>query len=228
MIDIHAHFLPQMDDGAESVDESLAMLWAAYQQGVTTVVATPHCIIHGKNSVNQFLKARKAAYGKIKKVKNLPDIILGAEVMMDHDLSDDPDVKKLCIENTDYMLIEFANMGIGVGETEFEYIYNLTLLGIKPIIAHIDRYPHSLRIMSMLGDLDVIFQVNAARFVSRIERKDVAKILKTGYSVVVASDMHNTKSRPCRMKEAHEMSIRHFLANTKRIFPANIESLCEM
>ena len=52
MIDAHAHFLPNIDDGAKSVDESLAMLREAYKQGVRLCVATPHAVIHDNDEIH--------------------------------------------------------------------------------------------------------------------------------------------------------------------------------
>src|SRR5262249_17314166 len=42
MVDIHSHILPGLDDGAESFEESLAMLQTAAASGTTDIVATPH------------------------------------------------------------------------------------------------------------------------------------------------------------------------------------------
>ena len=42
MIDIHSHFLYGVDDGAGSIEESLAMLRLAAGHGTTDIVATPH------------------------------------------------------------------------------------------------------------------------------------------------------------------------------------------
>ncbi len=42
LIDIHCHLLPDMDDGAKSLDESLAMARIAVADGISTIVATPH------------------------------------------------------------------------------------------------------------------------------------------------------------------------------------------
>ena len=44
MIDLHAHILPCLDDGAETLDESIEMCWLSYQDGVRTIVATPHIL----------------------------------------------------------------------------------------------------------------------------------------------------------------------------------------
>src|SRR5258708_855984 len=43
MIDLHCHILPQIDDGAQSMEEALAMARFCVADGITHVVATPHC-----------------------------------------------------------------------------------------------------------------------------------------------------------------------------------------
>jgi protein-tyrosine phosphatase len=44
MIDLHAHILPRLDDGAESLEESVEMCRISYRDGVRTIVATPHIL----------------------------------------------------------------------------------------------------------------------------------------------------------------------------------------
>jgi protein-tyrosine phosphatase len=42
MIDIHCHMLPGVDDGPESLDESLEMARLALGNGITETIVTPH------------------------------------------------------------------------------------------------------------------------------------------------------------------------------------------
>lgn len=52
MIDMHSHILWNMDDGAESLEESISIAVMAMEQEIRTIVATPHCIdevVHFKN-----------------------------------------------------------------------------------------------------------------------------------------------------------------------------------
>ena len=42
MIDIHCHILPGIDDGAKTIDDSVDMAKEAVQEGMTTIIATPH------------------------------------------------------------------------------------------------------------------------------------------------------------------------------------------
>src|ERR1700730_13400729 len=46
MLDLHCHILPGVDDGAASLDESLAMARFCVRDGITHVIATPHCHRH--------------------------------------------------------------------------------------------------------------------------------------------------------------------------------------
>lgn len=45
MIDFHSHVLPGIDDGSDCVEESLEMLHTAKNQGVSTMLATPHFML---------------------------------------------------------------------------------------------------------------------------------------------------------------------------------------
>ena len=60
MIDWHNHVLPKMDDGSHSVAESIAMLQAQAEQGITTVIATPHFYANDE-SIATFLERRSRA-----------------------------------------------------------------------------------------------------------------------------------------------------------------------
>jgi len=42
MVDLHCHVLPGIDDGASTMEESLAMAESAIAEGITHIVATPH------------------------------------------------------------------------------------------------------------------------------------------------------------------------------------------
>jgi protein-tyrosine phosphatase len=43
MLDLHCHILPGIDDGAASLGEAMAMARFCVQDGITHIVATPHC-----------------------------------------------------------------------------------------------------------------------------------------------------------------------------------------
>ena len=82
MTDLHTHILPGMDDGAQTIEEALALLQTQAQQGVDAVALTPH--FYGRReSVESFLSRREAAWQQLLEATaglQTPKLILGAEV----------------------------------------------------------------------------------------------------------------------------------------------------
>lgn len=221
MIDIHTHCLPEIDDGAKNVDESVKMLIDSRKQGVRAVVATPHCVLHHPMGLKEFLSDRERAFNKLKtKMENteeeLPKILLGAEVYLDHDISDFPELEKLCIGSTDYMLVEFSRETLS--PLIPEWLYALNVRGIKPILAHIDRYYEWEGILNFTAGTEVVYQINAENFLSFFGRRRVKRILEYGCDYIVSSDMHNMDERPTKMKEAYNKSMKLFPTLTSKMF----------
>ena len=110
MIDIHSHILPGVDDGAENLEISVELLKSQYKQGITTVVATPH-FYPANNSVENFIKKRNLAFEELNNyirnnsIKDIPEIILGAEIHFSTDICN-VDIRPLLIENTNFVLFE--------------------------------------------------------------------------------------------------------------------------
>lgn len=201
MIDMHCHILPGLDDGAKDTNESIAMLKESYNQGVKYCVSTSHCKLRSANALEDFLLKRQNSYNMLveatKDIK-IPQIILGAEVYLDNDISKYPNVEKLCIEGTKYMLVEF---GANVGEDVYsEWLYNLIMKGITPIIAHIDRYGKRSEMVQEFDGLNIIYQVNNSSVLG-LFGNFIKKL--SDYPVVMGSDMHNTTTRPCDMKKGY-------------------------
>lgn len=104
----HCHILPQIDDGSNSVEMSLKMINMMRSQGVERIIATPHFYAHREqNDIKSYLKKRQSAYDKLVQADHSnSDILLGAEVTIEHGISKLQDMDKLRIADTDYILLE--------------------------------------------------------------------------------------------------------------------------
>ena len=131
-----------------------------------------------------------------------PKILLGAEVHIKSFLTDLKKIDKLAIEGTDYILIEMPYSSWK--QEHYESVYNCTVYGLKPIIAHADRYIERAEKFRHLKAFGAIFQINADSFLSKSLRKKILKLFYGGYAHILGSDMHNCDVRPNRMKEAYE------------------------
>ena len=194
----HCHILPQIDDGSNSVEMSLEMIKMMRSQGVERIIATPHFYAHReRNDIKTYLAKRQTAYDKIVQADNSnSDIMLGAEVAIEHGLHSVPDIDKLRIADTNYILLELPYAGFQhwyLDEiTDIAYEYKLT-----PVIAHIHRYLdyYSKSEYEEVLKLDAIFQINNEAFGNFKERRFVKNLIKEGYPYLFGSDAHNLTDR---------------------------------
>ena len=194
----HCHILPQIDDGSNSVEMSLEMIKMMRSQGVERIIATPHFYAHReRNDIKAYLAKRQTAYDKIVQADNSnSDIMLGAEVAIEHGLHNVPDIDKLCLADTSYILLELPYAGFQrwyldeITDISYEY-------GFTPIIAHIHRYLdyYSKSEYEEVLKLDAIFQINNEAFGNFKEKRFVKKLIKEGYPYLFGSDAHNLTDR---------------------------------
>ncbi len=193
MIDFHTHILHGMDDGSDSIDVSVRMLEKAYRRGTDVLVLTSHCFPKVEEDIRQYTEYRNEYFNELKKAcegRKVPEMKLGAEVNVCSPFAELNGIEKLCIEGTDYMLVEMPNSPWV--DWMIDTVYNLSLKGIKPIIAHIDRYINfPKRQLAALDEYKPLYQVNAEAFLTSYGRKFVLEFFKRGMIHILGSDVHN-------------------------------------
>lgn len=206
MIDFHTHVLHGIDDGAVDLDMSIAMLEEAYASGTEVVVVSPHFYPRRMGGIDYFLQVRDKKYNELKqacKGRAVPKLLLGAEVNISDHINELKNFHDLCIEGTDYMLMEMPF--VPWEEWMIECIYNLTVNGIKPIMVHIDRYMHYPKAaLAALNELNPLYQISSEALLSHIDRKIVFDLFKEGRAHVLGSDMHNLRVRKNTLSMAYE------------------------
>lgn len=167
MIDFHNHLIPAVDDGAADLADSRSGLATMVDQGATTIIATPHF----RGSVAARARDRNAYLGVVDKAwdqllelasRDFPKLRLGrgAEVMLDvpsPDLSD----SRLRLNGTSFVLCEFPFMRIP--PHSIRAIGALAENGVRPIIAHPERYSNMAGNFQLLDDwksAGAFFQIN--------------------------------------------------------------------
>lgn len=213
MIDFHSHFLPQIDDGAQKVSTSLDMLSESYKQGVRTVIATPHCEINTEDDIDVFLQSRSKSFKILKDAmakddRKFPEIVLGCEYQISKPCRNFEKLRSLCIENTNYILVEMPYSQWN--ENYYDYLYDLTLNGMRPIIAHVERFLNQKKKFYNLFSLDLLYQVNTGSFLSSSTRRHIPDLFTCGAVQFIGSDMHNMDNRPQNMKEVTERILKSY------------------
>ena len=206
MLDLHTHILPGMDDGSKSPKQSMTMLKTEKLQGVGTVVLTPH-FYADRESPERFLERRNKSAKQLKTAasgtKGLPRMFLGAEAAFFNGMSRAEGIEKLCISGTNVLLVEmpFDRWSQGVLE---ELKFMVGYRGIRPIIAHIDRYmwyqPRGT--VRRLVDMGVWIQTNTSFFTGWQTSLLAMHMLKRREIHFLGSDCHNMTTRPPDMGDA--------------------------
>lgn len=217
MIDLHTCALFSIDD-KEKFDQQIEMLKNAYANGITTCVLAPPCSLHKKGDTERFLSQIEQDTDRLKQLnlKDLPNVLFGAKVLMDHDLSLHKDIDKLCIGNGKYLLVELPNFA-RIPDFD-EWIYCLNIKGIIPIIAHVDRFPLWKELIDGLSSVKVYYQVNASALKSFFKRKVIKKLISEKKKFFISSDTHEFSPTILNLNVALEKSKRYFPINFSSFF----------
>lgn len=229
MVDVHSHILPHFDDGAPTMDISMEMLRESKKQGIDKIISTSHCYPRTSRSINEFIYARTEGIMHLreeieKSGEELPRIYSGCELNLSRDISDDTHLLELCTEGTQYLLLEMPY-------TQWqpwciEAVYKITLRGITPVMAHIDRFMSQKRdMLNSLFELDVLYQVNAEAFLDRRMKRDVDMLFEAGKIHFIGSDMHNMDMRKPNLGDAKEKILKNYGEDHLRYLEDNNEKL---
>lgn len=207
MVDFHSHVLPQVDDGSQSVEESVSLLRMLSEQGVDLVAATPHFYAE-RQTPERFLENRSAAYARLcpALTAELPEIRLGAEVFYYPGISRTEGIRRLLLEGTDLLLLEMP-MAEWSRQTVQE-VLGLNCSGaLTVVLAHIERYLAFQKsdVWELLAQNGVLLQVNASFFLSRRTRGKALRMLRRGRIHWIGSDCHDPDVRPPRLGQAAEV-----------------------
>jgi len=198
-VDIHGHYAWDIDDGIESKEDAKKALKMAYDEHMTTLVATPHIIPgrHSKQDVDMMrlrineLKVEGQKYG----IK----VCEGCELYLNQDtLYALEDGVFMTIAGTKYLLCEFdVRKQLSTSQIEVENIlYEIALKGYIPIIAHVERYFKEKLDLDRIEEwieLGYVIQVNSTSllgFHGKMCQKHAFALIDHGLVHVIASDTH--------------------------------------
>lgn len=229
-IDIHNHTLFGVDDGAQTLEESLSILSDMRKQGAESVILTPH-YRHGMfgypvDRIKEHFEELKAAAGEIG-----IELFLGCEYHVNSNIIEAFNTGRCeTMAGGDYILTEYSY----VSEYSFiqEYTHRLLSCGYFPVIAHVERYACLQKkpaLCAELANMGALIQINADSVLGydgRPAEKFCKKLLKHQWADIIASDTHDRTERACHMAEcrAHvekkygsEYAETLFVTNPKRV-----------
>lgn len=201
MIDLHAHILPGLDDGAANLDVAVAMARLAAADGVTTIVATPH------SGEGQPGLERQTLTAHVRELQTALDregvtvsLVAGMEVYLVPDsAAQAAEGRLLCLGDSRYILVELPLFELPP-YTE-QALFELQVKGFAPILAHPERnavLTHEPERLVPLVERGVLVQVTAGSLLGAFGRQvqeSAVLLLERRLAHVIASDAHNASSR---------------------------------
>ncbi len=210
--DLHSHLVPGVDDGAQSIEDTLASVERMTGVGVRRIITTPHIAasltrIPSELSVRleEVTRVWEGAQRAVGEAFPEVEFLRGHEVMLDHpdpDLSDE----RLHLAGTPFVLVEWPRMQIP--PQTGGAVARLVAGGVIPVIAHPERYVGMMQQLHLAGGWrqgGAVLQVNHASLAGRYgkEAQSVAfKILRRGWADVLSTDFHGRDHLKLYIKEA--------------------------
>jgi protein-tyrosine phosphatase len=199
MIDLHLHLLPAIDDGAASLDVSVAMLERATQLEFSTLVATPH--LDGPLSTAYEAKVRTALSEVIRAAKGMPIAIeLGYEIMLSPDLPARLAAgERSRIAGSTTVLVEIPFVGWPI-YTE-QTLFDIQTQGLRPLLAHPERYsaaqqePEKVLTLAERGVLLQVTLGSLTGLFGKPAQRLAELLLREGAVAILATDAHSAGHR---------------------------------
>ncbi len=192
--DIHAHLIPGIDDGPQTMEEAVNMVNKLQKAGYEQLTATPHVFLeYYPNTKEQILKGYQALKMAVSNAGIDVEIKVAAEYFLDDHFLEILHVDDLLTINENSILVELSLHGSTVGMTEiFQEIREKEYM---PILAHPERYLYlEIEDYRQLLHFGCQFQVNLLSLVGYYgvkEQKRAHFLFKKGWVTYLGTDAHN-------------------------------------
>jgi protein-tyrosine phosphatase len=190
VIDLHSHLLPAVDDGSRSVEQSVKVLTAMAEQGITDVCLTPH-LQAGRADAGPPPAHDHAFEALLLQAPSSPTLHRGAEVMLDRPITRPVALaRNVTLGGTGYMLVEFPRLV--AGDLITNALSQVISQGLIPVVAHPERYSScSVPAVRHWKSLGAKMQVDSTTLLTAQARGQRARLLVAeGLADILAGDNH--------------------------------------
>ncbi|MYL49362.1 tyrosine protein phosphatase [Halobacillus litoralis] len=232
MIDIHSHILPGVDDGAQTIDESIQMAEAAVNDGITHIVATPHHNNGAYNNYKNNIKIQVAELNRTFKEKGIDlQVLPGQETRVFGEMIEGLSANQILPINddTNYVFVEFPSNS--VPRYASQLFFDMQVAGYQPIIVHPERNKAIIENPDLLYSFvkkGAFVQLTAASVCGKFGKsikKFSEQLIDANLAHLIASDAHNTTSRGFCMSEAYAEIRKNYGLDMVYILSENAEDV---
>ncbi|MBP8879081.1 MAG: hypothetical protein KBF67_07325, partial [Flavobacteriales bacterium] len=195
-VDIHSHFIPGIDDGAQTMEQSMELLSAMAELGYRKVITTPHNMADGyKNTPEIILGGLERVRDEVRQRGIAIEVDAAAEYYLDHELEKKVADRKILTFGQEMVLFELPF--ISEPNMLLEIIFQMQTAGYRPVLAHPERYAFwytDFTKYERLKERGVLFQLNMIALSGAYgpQAKQIAeRLVDAGHYELLGSDCHN-------------------------------------
>ena len=194
--DVHSHFIPGIDDGAQNLEQSMELLRAMHGLGYRKVITTPHSMADGYKNTPEIIlggleKLRREVHAQGLDI----EVDAAAEYYLDHELEKRVTERQMLTFGDRLLLFELPF--ISEPQVMLSVIFQMQTQGYRPVLAHPERYAYwhnDLGKYERLKERGVLFQLNLVALSGAYgnKAKEVAeRLIDLGAYELIGSDCHN-------------------------------------
>lgn len=195
-IDIHSHLLPGIDDGAQSIEDTMTLVTALKKMGLEQCITTPHIMKNVWDNTRAIIENKLDTTSADLKLKNngIP-MKAAAEYLLDANFVTLFQNEPLLVLKENYVLVEVSYINAPL--QLYDILFELQVAGYKPVLAHPERYSfyhHNFDDYLKLKHSGCLFQLNLLSTIGYYGAevaKTAEKLLKKGMIDFVGSDVHH-------------------------------------
>ncbi|WFR57872.1 hypothetical protein QA584_01975 [Anaerocolumna sp. AGMB13025] len=210
-IDIHCHILPAVDNGSVNMKQTKNMLKIAHEEGIHSIIATPHYGVGCRNPDQEELKRKlELVREEAKQIDESFCIELGNELYFSDDIIEHLRKKKaLTLAGTRYILVEFASDE--AYNTIKTGLHRLLIYGYLPVLAHVENYECLYQNYEGIYDmirLGVYMQMNISSITGGYANRRAGhcrKLIEYELVHILGTDAHSDYVRAPRIMEGIEV-----------------------
>jgi protein-tyrosine phosphatase len=233
MIDLHCHILAGIDDGAQTMADSIEMARAAVNEGIDTIIATPHHKNGRYENTKQAIIEKTAELNLVLKNENIPlKILTGQEPAIHGELLKGITLGEVStLNNTQYIFIELP--AGHVPRYTDKLLYDLQMEGKIPVIVHPERNQEIIERPEVLYQLiknGALSQITASSVCGIFGKKIKSfseQLIEANLAHFIASDAHNTNKRGFHLAHAYDNIDTRYGVDMVYFFKENAELLVQ-
>ncbi len=196
--DMHSHLIPGIDDGAQTIEDSIILIKGLYKLGFRKLITTPHIMSdYYKNTPENINAGLDKVREAIAKEGIEMQIDAAAEYYLDEQFLDKLKAPNVLTFRDKYLLFETSY--INRPDNLYACIFAIQAQGLKAVMAHPERYPffyEDFDEYKRLHDRGVLLQLNTnslTGYYSPAARMIAMKLIDANLIDFIGTDCHHTK-----------------------------------